>query len=493
MSQIVRRIVAQTDSVADQRVFLGLLALVFWAPLPLGSNRTWAAGILLTATIALLGYAAWVWRFRAQKAAERLRPFAVPLAVLGLIVALTWLQATPLPANWVEVISPMAAQLQAGQDTMTLSLDVFQTRLMAGLGFTYWCAFALVVLTVRTPERLDTLAYALVLSGVLQAAIGAVLFSMKAKYSLFFVELFHDRMRGTYVYQNAMAGYMCMCLSVGIGLMLARLGQGEQRSAPNWQAKARAVVEFILSPKMRLRLFLVIMVIALVLTRSRMGNTAFFASMLVVGTIGALLARRTAPRTVALIVSLIIIDIFVVGAGVGLDKVVERIQETELTNADGGKAESIEARTEAARTALALVDDYAWVGSGAGSFYNVFIGYRSPSYGYTYVDHTHNDFVELASDFGLLGLTLFGVLVASTLVVVVRVMAQRQSTLPWGIAFGVAMAIVALLLHSTVDFNLQIPANALTITVILAMGWIAKELPSKGRRRKSTGGTGGVA
>jgi hypothetical protein len=40
------------------------------------------------------------------------------------------------------------------------------------------------------------------------------------------------------------------------------------------------------------------------------------------------------------------------------------------------------------------------------------------------------------------------------------------------------MAMVALLIHSTVDFNLQIPANALTIVVVLAMGWIAKFLPS---------------
>lgn len=486
MSKIVRRIAAQSDSVADQWVFVALLALLFWAPLPLGSNRTWAVGILFAATMGVVGYAAWVWRYRAQKAADRLRLFAVPLGVLGLIVALNGVQILPLPVDWVTAISPAAAQLQAGHESMTLSVDVFQTRLMAAMAFTYWCAFALAVLTVRTPERLDTLAYALVASGVLQTAIGAILFSMKAKYSLFFVELLHDRMRGTYVYQNAMAGYMCMCLSVGIGLMLARLGEDGGRIGPSWQAKLRSVVEFMLSPKMRLRLFLVIMVIALVLTRSRMGNTAFFASMLIVGMVGVLLARRRAPKTVALIVSLIIIDILVVGAGIGLDKVVERIQETELTNADGGKAESIEARTEAARTALALVQDYPLVGSGGGSFYNVFIGYRSASYGYSYVDHTHNDFVEIAADYGLLGLTLFGALVASTLVVVVRVMAQRQSTLPWGIAFGVAMAIVALLLHSTVDFNLQIPANAFTITVILAMGWIAKELPSKGRRRRSS-------
>jgi hypothetical protein len=43
-----------------------------------------------------------------------------------------------------------------------------------------------------------------------------------------------------------------------------------------------------------------------------------------------------------------------------------------------------------------------------------------------------------------------------------------------------------LLLHSMVDFNLQIPANSLTIVVILAMGWIASELPSKRRHKNSS-------
>ena len=52
-------------------------------------------------------------------------------------------------------------------------------------------------------------------------------------------------------------------------------------------------------------------------------------------------------------------------------------------------------------------------------------------------------------------------------------------------AFGVAMAVVALLVHSTVDFNLQIPAIALTTVVILAMGWIAHTLPSPGAGRRA--------
>ena len=473
------------DPVQDSGVFFGFLCLLVWAPMPLGSNRVWAIGLLLLAAVTLSGCAAWVWRGQFQMAQKRLTRFFLPVGLLAAMAALSWLQVIPMPAAWVKAVSPMAAAAQAGADTMTLSLDVFQSQLMAGLSFTYLCVFLVAVLCVRTADRLDTLAQVLVWSGVLQAVLGAVLFSVHAEYTLFFVELLHDRMKGSFVYHNSMAGYLCMCLSVGVGLMLARLGDSP-RVAPTWKARLRASIEFVLSPKMRLRMLLIIMVIALVLTRSRMGNTAFFVAMLVVGLAGVVLARKTAPQTIALIISLIVIDILIVGTGVGLEKVVERIQDTDLTDATGGKAESIQARTEAARTAIALVKDYALVGSGGGSFYNVFLSYRTPEYGYTYVDHTHNDYVEIASDYGLIGLGILGSLVALTLGTVLRVMARRRSVLPWGVAFGVAMAIVGLLLHSTVDFNLQIPANAMTIIVILAMGWIASELPSKKRRRKTS-------
>jgi hypothetical protein len=39
------------------------------------------------------------------------------------------------------------------------------------------------------------------------------------------------------------------------------------------------------------------------------------------------------------------------------------------------------------------------------------------------------------------------------------------------------MGIIALLIHSFVDFNLQIPANAGFFTVLLAMGWLARYMP----------------
>jgi hypothetical protein len=35
------------------------------------------------------------------------------------------------------------------------------------------------------------------------------------------------------------------------------------------------------------------------------------------------------------------------------------------------------------------------------------------------------------------------------------------------------MGIIALMIHSAVDFNLQIPANAMTFMLVLSLAWIS--------------------
>ena len=462
----------------DGWIFAGLLILLIWAPLPIGSNRLWAIGILIAFATVLLLSTLWVWRLQASAALTVLRQYRWPLGLIAGMVLLSWFQVTPLPVGLIEILSPNTIEFQRPAVAQTISMDVFQTQSMASLAYAYFAVFLVAVLTVRDTHRLDKLAQLLVWSGVLQAVLGAILFSFKAEYRIFYVNVSHMRAIGTFVNQNSLAGYLCMCLSVGIGLMLARLGKGDDQELKHWKTRVVNAIAFTLSPKMRLRLLLIVMVIALVLTRSRMGNTAFFASMVIVGLIAVIVARKTAPQTIALIVSLIVIDVLVVGTWVGLEKVVERIQETELSDSDGGKSESVEARTMAARTSIPIIKDFPLFGTGGGSFYNIFLSYRTPSYGYTFVDHTHNDYVEIATDYGLVGLGLLAALVAATLATVIRVLARRKSRLPWGIAFGVAMSMVALLFHSTVDFNLQIPSNALTMVVILAMGWIASVVPA---------------
>lgn len=479
---------AKAPSVSDRWIFWGLIAALFWAPLPLGSNRTWAIGILVVWSQALLGASCFVWRRDVDAAFEKLRAFRWPLALLVAFVLLTWMQLLPLPASVLGLLSPETLAVETGVSALRLSLDPHETSLQAAAAFAYFSFLLVALLTVRSARRLDRLAYALVLSGLFQAIVGVFLFSVGAKYRIFFFDVAHSNVTGTYGNRNHFAGYMEMCLSMGIGLMLARLGSDEPRDWSTWRDRLARAFEFMLSPKMRLRLMLVVMVIALVLTRSRMGNSAFFAAMLIVGVLSIILSRKLAPATVALIASLVFIDVVIVGTWVGLEKVVERVKETSVTEAGGGREESVELRQAAAMHALDLVRDFPVFGTGGGSFYNAYLRYRTPREGY--FDHAHNDYVEFAANYGLVGLALLGGFVLASAGCALRVLLRRRSSLPRGVAFGSLMAMVALAIHSSVDFNLQIPANALTMVIVMAMAWIASALPpgavvEESRKRRS--------
>jgi hypothetical protein len=53
-----------------------------------------------------------------------------------------------------------------------------------------------------------------------------------------------------------------------------------------------------------------------------------------------------------------------------------------------------------------------------------------------------------------------------------------------GISFAAIMSICAMLIHATVDFNLQIPANAATFMLILSMAWISYGFNNKVKKKR---------
>ena len=77
---------------------------------------------------------------------------------------------------------------------------------------------------------------------------------------------------------------------------------------------------------------------------------------------------------------------------------------------------------------------------------------------------------SFASDYGVVVTGLLMLAVLLCFISAIRAQIKRKDPLMRGIAFSCTMAVIALAIHSTVDFNLQIPANAATFMVILALG-----------------------
>ena len=466
-----------------ERLSLGLLlTLILWAPFPLGSNRAWAwglleAGLFVSGIFWILGWMR--GEFRTPEVLARAWPGFAVLGVWLIYLTIYW---APLPPAIVGLVSPEARKLYSlvegyGASVAYLSVD-------PNASFVFWlksCAYAvtffLVIALCRDRGRLRMVAYTLVLSGLIQAVYGGLMHLAGENFVVFGATVTHaSQASGGFVNRNHLAGFLEISLAVGIGLMIADLEDAGQRT---WRRFVRDLASVVLSRKAPLRIFLIVMVVGLVMTRSRMGNTAFFASLLVAGAIGLVLSRHATRSTVVLLASLIVMDIFIVGAWFGVEKTVQRIEET--TKRD------VEERVDPSGQALAIFRDFPAVGSGAGTFYTAFSRYRSEDI-LPFFEFVHNDYVQFLTDTGAIGICIIGLFALMPLGAGILAQAWRRDPLARGMGFAVVMGVVALGIHSTVDFNLQIPANAFAFMILLAFGWLSLFLGrSPGRRPAGSG------
>lgn len=445
-------------------IFLGFLALVLWLPVPFGSNRPWAVSILGIATFGLMA----LWGL-----AIVVRSTGVPRAVWDnrwmLLIWCLWLlwigfQLVPISADQANLLvrstSDLAAeqattQLAAGQ-TISIAPETTYASFLNSL--TYFGLYLLVLLTVTTRDRLRILAFTIVLAGLFQATYGSLMTLSGVEYTFFEKKTAYlGNATGTFINRNHLAGYLEICGALAVGLVVADIGR---MPSGGWRVWLREFIDLLFSRKTRVRIFLIIMVIALVLTRSRMGNLAFFSSLMVCGSLYVLLReRRYFMQALLVLVSFLVVDLVIVSQWFGLEQVVQRVEQTSLDT---------EVRTYVFPEFLHALPQYWLTGSGLGTFAQAVLPYREVAPKHFY-DHAHNDYIEFMIETGVVGMILLALLVLATVVHAIRVVFNRHDRLRTGIALAALIAMLAIAIHSLVDFNLQIPANAATLVIVMAM------------------------
>lgn len=445
------------------------LLLLAWAPLPAASNWPWAlallTGLISFLLVILLGYAL----VKKILLLSSLQVFRWPVILLLVIPLWSSLQLLQLPLDVLELFSPVAADTyaRAGLSSGRITLDLARTQMLAAFSWALWGFFCLSLLLLDSHKRIERTCFFLVCCGVFQALYGSFMTLSGLEYGFFLEkEAYRGVATGTFINRNHLAGYLEMCLAIGIGLLVSSLNRDSHVS---WRNRVRNLLDALLGEKIRLRVFLALMVIALVLTHSRMGNTAFFSSLLICGALWMLFEKKFHKGAIILFVSLVLIDTLIVGQWFGFEEVVQRL---ENTSADS------ESRDEVVADGLIMLNDFWLTGSGLGSFGNAFPKYQKNTVtGYlSYYDHAHNDYLEFFVELGIVGMLALILLVGLTLYKSLIAMFKRRDRLARGIAFASTMGMIALLIHSAVDFNLQMPANALLFIVILALGWISGSL-----------------
>ena len=453
-------------------LFVFYLGIICWAPLPKASNNPWSLNLLCLLCFLLCAAITTLRAKRVQECLSELAPYKYPILLLSLVAVWASFQVMPLPQELLATLSPAKSQLvlDTGVESTTISHDPSETMRLALFSWALLGFFISTILLVNSRDRLRTLFWVIVGCGVFQALYGSFMTLSGLEYGFFHKKYASLGVStGTFINRNHLAGYLEMCLAIGIGLLVSTLRQG---SSVNWCHRIRHSLDTLLGSKLRPRIFLAFMVIALVLTRSRMGNIAFFISLPVCGLLMMVVQRKLHKGAIILFASLMLVDFLIIGQWFGYDELAARVQGTNVQT---------ETRDEVIRDSLVMLQDYPITGTGLGTFYSSYPFYQGNDI-IGYYDHTHNDILEFAITLGVIGYSPLILLVLFSLMVAIRTLYKRRDQLARGVAFAATMGITSLLIHSTADFNLQIPANALLFVLLIALAWISLQLP-RGRRQ----------
>lgn len=425
--------------------FLAFLGLLWLAPLPLGGNRPLPLMLLEVGLFSVCSWSLLTWYQYRLALPGGLRPY---LVLGGLWLGYHLLQLTALPWSWVQTLSPAAYVAYARSGVLTdasisLSVDRYATFGAALETAAYLAAFAMAFIWCASLRRMTQLMQALVLLGVAQVFFG------------WFAELLSDgrfawvaeppdylALEGTYVNPNHLAGLLEMSIGAVLGLLVSqRVAGGADGRAPH-PLRSPTFLWFSLG----------VLATGLLATASRGGIASSVIAVILVGLPTAYrlrLFRRQSRMPMAIAGALILASLLVLGTV---------LQKLDAKRPDGG-------RLEFWRATFELLQQYPLTGSGGGTYAQAMAAHKPAWLGEVKLDHAHNDYLELLAEYGVVGALVIALLLALVVRATLRLLRGRD---PVALArhAGLAVGLLALLLHGTVDFNLQIPANALWFTAI---------------------------
>jgi hypothetical protein len=243
------------------------------------------------------------------------------------------------------------------------------------------------------------------------------------------------RVSGTFINRNHFAGLLEMLIPVAFALAYM--------AAMRFADLARSYVYLLAGAVMGLALFLSV---------SRMGIFCFLATLLFLGIL--LRVRQSRQRLAAGLTLTILGLVFLSALWLGIDVVVQRYSELV-----GQEAVLRDGRLLVYRDTIRMILAHP-MGVGIGNFQDRFREYQTYEPGLLF-DHTHNDYLETAAEWGMPIAIVFWTFVVFAFVRAVRLFVSIHSVQQGGILLACIGAMFSILLHSLTDFNLQIPSNAM--------------------------------
>jgi len=261
---------------------------------------------------------------------------------------------------------------------------------------------------------------------------------------------------GPYVNHNHYAGLMELLVPIPLVLALSRLAEDRERIAA---AVASAV-----------------MVGTLFLSGSRGGMLAMVVELAFLGVV--LFRHKRSVRTAVGLgaFAIVLIGLLTWLGGQELTTRVSSISAETRTEISGGMRSSID------RDAWRMFRSKPVLGWGLGTFPVVYPQFRS-FYTNFFVNAAHDDYAQLLAEMGLLGFATMAWFLIVTYWSALPKIDNWMSDVSGAITLACLTGLSGILVHSIVDFNLQIPSNAALFYVFCSLA-AAPPLIQRARKRK---------
>lgn len=417
--------------ILDRIIFYGVFGLLLSGPLVFGAVDNWAIFLLELGTVVL--FVLWVarqWISSDLKLTQN--PLFVPMLAFAGLIALQWAGGR----SAYRELTRAAALLYCAQGMLCfLSAQCLtrasQAKKLALIFSVYGSAVAFLAL----------------LQGI--APNGKIYWMREAQAG--------GWIYGPYVNHNHYAGLMEMLVPIPLVFCFSRYAYGTRKTLAAAASALMASTVFLSGSRGgMLALMLEILVFAvIVIAREKSLKAAF--------TIGTILLLLTG---------------FLTWAGGGeVTKRLASIHNETRTELAGGVRLSI------TQDGLRMWLKRPILGWGLGTFPVIYPGFRS-FYTDFFVNAAHNDYLQLLVETGALGFSIM----LWFLVVLFRSSRKKLrdcgSSINGTVTLGAALGCVGILLHSFLDFNLQIPANAALFYVLCVIA-ASEPLVESSRRRRS--------
>ncbi len=408
----------------------GTCAVLLLGPLAFGAVEPWSIFALEACAMLLLGvwaYRQWINRELNLSGHVLFRPMAAFFA----LVVVQWLAGT------------------------TAYRHVTYTHLL--LYAAYGMLVFVVTQTLRRSSQFELLAKLFTAYGAVLASF-AVLQGMAPNGKLYWIRTLEQGgyIYGPYVNHNHYAGLMEMLTPFPLVLAATHFTNGNRKIAAAGIAALMAASIF--------------------LSGSRGGMAAFVAQMVV---LGLLLVRKREggwkqPVMLGAFLALVIVFLVWMG-GNELTRRLISIHSEAREEIGGGIRLSID------RDCLRMLLKRPFLGWGLGAFPIVYPEFRS-FYTTFFVNQAHNDYLQLLVETGLAG---FSIAVWFLVLVFRRAAGKLENwteSATGALTVAAMLGCVGILVHSFLDFNLQIPANAALFYVLCAIA-ASPPLQESQRRR----------